>query len=142
MAAAQLPFKLVTPTGILFDQPVREVTAVNVRGEFGVLPEHVNFITALLPGILTVVLADGGQHFYLVSGGLAEVRDGQLTVLARTAERAEDVTGDDLTNALMQAEEKLRRLSFYEPEYQNAQNELQLVRARQQAMAIARSAAH
>jgi F-type H+-transporting ATPase subunit epsilon len=142
MAAAQLPFKLVTPTGILFDQPVREVTAVNALGEFGVLPEHVDYITALVPGILTVALADGGQHFYLISGGLAEVREGQLTVLARSADRVEDVVGDDLTDALMQAEEKLRYLSFYEPEYQNAQRELQLVRARQQAVAIARSAAH
>ena len=142
MAAAQLPFKLVTPTGVLFDQPVREVIAVNPLGEFGVLPEHVNYITALVPGILTVFLADSGQHFYLISGGLAEVRDGQLTVLARSAERVEDVVGDDLTNALMQAEEKLRYLSFYEPEYQTAQRELQLVRARQQAVAIARSAAH
>ena len=42
-------FKLVTPTGVLFDGAVEQVTAVGALGEFGVLPLHINFITSLVP---------------------------------------------------------------------------------------------
>lgn len=138
----QLPFKLVTPTGVVFDGPVRQVTAVNPLGEFGVLPEHVNFITALEPGILTIRRLDDSEEFYVVSRGLAEVKEGELTVLAQTAERLQDMVYDQtLVDAVAAAEERLRDMSFYEPEYENARLALKLARARLMAAETARDRA-
>jgi hypothetical protein len=37
----RLPFKLITPTGALFDDAVQKLTVTPV-GEFGVLPQHIN----------------------------------------------------------------------------------------------------
>jgi F0F1-type ATP synthase epsilon subunit len=93
MADLVLPFKLITPTGVLFDGPVLEVTAVNPMGEFGVLPQHINYITALVPCLVTVKVEHGQYRLFVVFGGLVEVKDGVMTILASTAENAEDLRG-------------------------------------------------
>ncbi len=135
MADAGLPFKLITPTGVVFDDNVQEVTAENPIGEFGVLPQHINYLTSLVPCVITVKLADGGYRFFVVSGGLAEVKDGVMTVLASTAEEAEALMdGDTASRGLVAAEERLQNVSFYEPGYQNAVKAAQLARARQRAV--------
>src|ERR1700690_2917027 len=79
-------FKLVTPTGVLFDGLVEQATAVGALGEFGVLPLHTNFITSLVPGILTLKIGEGSYEEFLLAGGLAEVKDGVMTVLAIEAQ--------------------------------------------------------
>jgi F-type H+-transporting ATPase subunit epsilon len=135
MSEKLLPFKLITPTGVVFDAPVQEVTAVNPLGEFGVLPEHINYVTALVPCVITVKLEDGQYRLFVVSGGLVEVKDGVMTVLASTAENAEDLMegGDVLSNQVLAAEERLQQVSFYEPTYEGAVKAVQLARARQRA---------
>jgi F-type H+-transporting ATPase subunit epsilon len=130
-----LPFKLITPTGVLFDAPVQEVTAVNQIGEFGVLPEHINYVTSLVPCVITVKLENGQYRLFVVSGGLVEVKDGVMTVLATTAENAEDLMdGDVRSQEVTAAEERLQQVSFYEPGYENAVKSLQLARARDRAI--------
>jgi F-type H+-transporting ATPase subunit epsilon len=131
MADKLLPFKLITPTGVVFDGPVQEVTAVNSMGEFGVLPDHINYITALVPCVITVKVDNGQYRLFVVSGGLVEIKDGSMTVLATTAENAEDLTaGDALSNEVLAAEERLTNVSFYEPGYENAVKAVQFARAR------------
>jgi F-type H+-transporting ATPase subunit epsilon len=137
MADVLLPFKLITPTGVLFDEPVQEVTAVNPIGEFGVLPNHINYITALVPCVITIKLRQGGLYFFVVSGGLVEVKDGVMTVLASTAEDAKDLADEaGITQAVLTAEEKLQYVSFYEPTYDNTVRAIQLARARQRALQL------
>lgn len=134
MAEAALPFKLITPTGVVFDGAVAEVTANNPIGEFGVLPQHINYLTSLVPCVITVKLGDGSYRLFVVSGGLAEVKDGVMTVLAPTAEDAEVLMdGEVLSKNALAAEERLQSISFYEPGYENAAKALQLARARQRA---------
>ena len=87
--ASTFPFILVTPTGIVFEGDAAEVSAIGPLGEFGVLPDHINFITSLVPGVLEAQLPDGSKMHWVVSGGLAEVKDSVLTVLASSAESPE-----------------------------------------------------
>jgi F-type H+-transporting ATPase subunit epsilon len=134
MADAVLPFKLITPTGVVFDDAVAEVTAVNPIGEFGVLPQHINYITSLVPCVITIKLLDGTFRLFVVSGGLVEIKDGVMTVLAPTAEQAEVLMdGEVLSRNVLTAEEKLQGVSFYEPGYETATKAVQLARARQRA---------
>ena len=66
--AETFQFKLVTPTGVLFDGAVEQVTAVGALGEFGVLPLHTNFITSLVPGILTLKIGEASYIEFLLAG--------------------------------------------------------------------------
>lgn len=136
--AQEFPLRLVTPTGVLFDGPVREVDAVNPLGEFGVLADHVDYITALSPGILIVTTVGGARSQFLVSGGLAEVRDGAMTVLADEAETPHAADEAQLMRAVQQAEEKLVAVSLYDASYAEAAEEIAMLRARIRASQMAR----
>ena len=134
--AATFPFKLITPTGVVFDGPVEEVSAIGPLGQFGVLAEHINFITSLVPGVLEARLVEGGTMHWVVSGGLAEVKDGVLTVLASGAEAPESVDGVAAVAEVQAADSKFSSLSFYDPDYAPAQEALLLARARVEAAAM------
>ncbi len=138
--AASFPFKLVTPTGLVFEGPVELATAENPLGEFGVLAQHINYVTALIPGLLTLKLAEGGYRHYVVPGGLAEVKDGEMTVLAPAAQPAEALGGGEAAQQVAAAQERLSHLSFYEVEYADAEREVQLARARERAAELGRRA--
>jgi F-type H+-transporting ATPase subunit epsilon len=139
--ASTFPFRLVTPTGIVFEGDALEVSAIGPLGEFGVLPEHINFITSLVPGVLEAKLPDGTAMHWVVSGGLAEVKDSVMTVLASSAESPETVDASAASAEVQQADEKFSNLSFYDPAYQAAQEALQLARARVEAANL-KSTAH
>lgn len=94
---------LVTPERQLLDTEVEEVYAPGVLGQFGVLPEHVNFLTALGTGELRY-RTKGVDHYVAVSGGILEVLDDVVTVLADSAEAAEEI---DVERARV-AEERIK----------------------------------
>jgi F-type H+-transporting ATPase subunit epsilon len=134
--ASTFQFKLVTPTGIVFDGEALEVSAVGPLGVFGVLPEHINFITSLVPGVLEAKLPDGAAMQWVVSGGLAEVKDGVMTVLASSAESPGTVDASEAAAQAQVADKQFSNLSYYDPAYQAAREALQLARARVQASAL------
>ncbi|HMD04758.1 MAG TPA: ATP synthase F1 subunit epsilon, partial [Candidatus Binatus sp.] len=103
--AATFPFRLVTPTGIVFEGDAAEVSAIGPLGEFGILPEHINFITSLVPGVLEARLPDSTAMHWVVSGGLAEVKDSVLTVLASSAESPERIDKAAADAEVQQADE-------------------------------------
>jgi F-type H+-transporting ATPase subunit epsilon len=127
--AATLPFRLITPTGIVFEGDAEQVSAVGPLGEFGVLAEHINFITSLVPGVLEARLPGGESKYWIVSGGLAEVKDGVMTVLASSAESPDSVDATSAAEQVKEADEKFSNLSFYDPDYAPTQEALQLARA-------------
>ncbi|HZO80831.1 MAG TPA: ATP synthase F1 subunit epsilon [Candidatus Binataceae bacterium] len=126
---ATFSFKLVTPTGVVFDGPVEQVNAVGPLGEFGVLADHTNFITSLAPGLMTIRTGDGQSLAYLVMGGLVEIKDGAMTALASSAEPPEKAAPADPAE-LQAAEERLAAMSAYDPAYDEAQQAVAMLRAR------------
>jgi F-type H+-transporting ATPase subunit epsilon len=137
--AHEFMLRLVTPTGVIFDGPVREVDAVNPIGEFGVLADHVDYITALSPGILTITRPDGERNQFLVSGGLAEVKNGAMTVLADEAETPRVIDEAELMTAVQRAEEALAAISLYDVAHAEAAEEVARLRARIHASEMARA---
>ncbi len=134
--AETFPLKLVTPTGVVFDGPVIEVTAEGALGQFAVLAKHINYITSLVPGVLRINLDDGGVENWVVSGGLAEVRDGVMTVLAYGAERPALIDAQAAAADEKAAADRIATLSAYEDEYTAAAEALLLARARIAAVAL------
>ncbi len=134
--ASTFPFRLVTPTGVVFEGDAAEVSAVGPLGEFGVLPDHINFITSLVPGVLEARLPDGTSMHWVVSGGLAEVKDSVMTVLANSAESPQTIDASAAAEQVQQADEKFSDTSFYDPNYAAAQDALKLAQARVEASAL------
>ena len=82
--AGKLNFSLVSPEREVFTGLVDQVDAPGVEGDFGVLPDHAPFMTALREGLVTVY--NGGTKIqYDVHGGFADVNGEGLTILAEQA---------------------------------------------------------
>lgn len=82
--------QLVTPDRQVLDTEIEEVYAPGIEGQFGVLPQHVNFLTALDTGELRY-RSDGRDQWVAVAGGVAEVLAETVTILADGAELAREI---------------------------------------------------
>lgn len=129
-------FRLITPTGVIFEGPVEEVVGFSPLGEFGVLAQHIDFITALIPGLLTVKSSADHSADYVVIGGLAVVRGGAMTVLAPEVQLPQSLDRGAVANESRTAEERLGQTSYYAAEYAEAKRAMQIARARQRAVEL------
>jgi F-type H+-transporting ATPase subunit epsilon len=114
--ADTLQLRIVTPTRLLFDERVREITAPGTLGEFGVLPNHITFLTSLEIGTLRY-RTDGEPQRIAICGGFAEVADNVMTVLAEDAAFPQDINPDAARADLTAADAQLRDLSPLDPPF-------------------------
>ena len=103
---ATFHFDLVSPEKLAFSGEVDQVDVPGVEGDFGVLAGHAPVVAAIRPGIL--VITSGGTHQkIIVLGGLAEVSDKGLTVLADTATSMKELDRQAFAGQIADMEAKL-----------------------------------
>ena len=103
---ATFHFDLVSPEKLAFSGEVDQVDVPGVEGDFGVLAGHAPVVAAIRPGILTII-AGGERQKVIVLGGLAEMSDKGLTVLADVATSLEDVDRAQFAETIAEMEAKL-----------------------------------
>lgn len=106
--AESFRLNVVTPVGAVVDAEVVELIAPGVDGQFGILPRHARYMTALGVGELHYTTVDGEKEILAVAGGFAEVSKDQVSVLAQTAEDAAKVDVARAEAALQRAEARLK----------------------------------
>lgn len=110
-----------------------EVILPGTEGLFTVMPGHTPFLTTLGPGLVQIAKEGGEDDFYAVSGGICEVADSAVVILADGFEHGSEI---DLERA-EQAHKRALAVIHAKPE----QNELLLAEAAI-ARALARIQAH
>jgi F-type H+-transporting ATPase subunit epsilon len=118
--ADKIRLRVVTPSRMLLDEDVDEVTAPGELGEFGVLPNHIAFLTTLVPGELSYKQGSSKKTL-AVSGGYAEVLDNVMTVLAPAAEFADEIDSARAQRAKEQAEKLMAELNRGEKDWEMAE---------------------
>lgn len=108
--ADKIQLRLVTPSRLVLDEEVDEVTAPGALGEFGVLPKHISFLSLLEAGEMSYKQG-GERHHLAVSGGYAEVLDDVMTVLANAAEYSDEIDIERARQARERAEKKMAGLN-------------------------------
>ena len=103
---ATFHFDLVSPEKLAFSGEVEQVDIPGVEGDFGVLAGHAPVIAAVRPGVLTVT-AGASKLKIIVLGGLAEVSEKGLTVLADVATAIEDLDRAKFAATIDEMQEKL-----------------------------------
>ena len=103
---ATFHFDLVSPEKLAFSGEVDQVDIPGAEGDFGVLAGHAPVIAAIRPGILTV-FSGGKQEKIIVTGGVAEVSEKGLTVLADVARTLEELDRTRLADVIAEMEAKL-----------------------------------
>jgi len=104
---ANIRFEIVTAERVVYSDDVDVVIAPGIEGELAILPNHAPLLTMLQVGELRV-RKDGEETAIFVSGGFFEVMHNRVTVLADTAERAEEIDIERAEEAKRLAEERLR----------------------------------
>ena len=77
--------KILLPTSTLVDREVDKVVVEASNGSFCLLPRHVDFVAAIVPGILAYTAADGREIFVAVDEGVLAKQGGSVLVSVRDA---------------------------------------------------------
>jgi F-type H+-transporting ATPase subunit epsilon len=119
--ADKIRLRVVTPSRLLLDEDVDEVTAHGELGEFGVLPNHIAFLSTLVAGELSYKQG-AAKRTLVVSGGYAEVLNNVMTVLAPTAEFASEIDVSRAERAKARAEKAMAETDRDGPEFNLAED--------------------
>lgn len=102
---------IVSAEQALFSGSVQMVVVTGELGELGIAPQHAPLITRIKPGYVRVMLEDGSQQEFYVSGGILEVQPQLVSVLADTAMRSADLDESKAKQAKEEAERVLANRS-------------------------------
>ena len=130
--ASTIRLELVTPERLLLAEDVDEVVLPGYEGEFGVLPEHTQYLAILAIGILRYRKGNDVRKM-AVGGGFAEVMPDRVVVMAETAEHAAEIDVERAKRARERAESRLKELSLDDDSYAKAHAALQRAMVRMAA---------
>lgn len=111
----------------IFSGEAKFVALPGEAGELGIYPRHTPLISRIKAGSVRIELADGGEEFVFVAGGILEVQPNCVTVLSDTAVRGKDLDDEKANAAKAAAEEALK----------NAKGELDIARAQSELAVMA-----
>ena len=92
MAASDRDMRLrvLLPTEVLVDEAVDKIIAEAANGSFCLLPRHIDFVAALLPGVMSFTRG-GSEHYAGLDRGILVKCAGEVTVST-----LDGVRGDEL----------------------------------------------
>ena len=110
-----MTLKVLLPTRILLEKKVTKVVAEAENGSFGLLPRHIDFASALAPGILAYYPERGDEELIAIDeGALVKVGD-EVLVSVRNA-----VQGKGLGSLRQTVQEQFERLDRQERKARSA----------------------
>lgn len=130
---AELRLEIVTAEQVVYSEDIDVLVAPGIDGELTILPSHAPLLTMLNPGEIRVVKG-GEETFMAVSGGFLEVLGNKATILADTAEDAEEIDIDRAEAALQRAQESIASA----PADMDLQRALSSMRRSQARLSVAR----
>ena len=102
---ARIRCEVVTAERTVFADNVDMVVAPGIEGQLGILPQHAPLITALTFGELILHREGQEDEFIAIGGGFMEVGPAHVTILADSAERAEEIDEERALAAQQRAAE-------------------------------------
>ena len=106
MAEKELLLEVVTPDRLVLSTQAEVVVCPGAEGQFGVLPGHIPFLSALEIGEMYYKSA-GKTEYLAVSGGFAEVTGEKVTIVAESAEMGREIDVERAKRAAERAEKRI-----------------------------------
>lgn len=118
-----LKFQIITLSGIKFDEEVYQIQLPTPDGNIGIFPEHMPLVSLAVPGVIAVRRHERDSNnkleYFATDGGVIEILDNTVRILADEAVQAEDIHEESAKKALNAAEEA----------YKNAKDKVSLDKA-------------
>lgn len=119
-----MKLKIVTLSGVKFDDEAYEVVLPTADGQIGVLPGHMPLISAATNGVIMVRRqprdADTARDFFAISGGVIEIENDVLRVIVDEADHADEINEAEAQAAHERAQQ-LKREAKDEVSLEHAQ---------------------
>ncbi len=97
--------KVLLPSHILIDEAVQKIIAEGLDGSFCLKPRHIDFVSALKPGLLQFIAESGEEIFVAIDEGILVKCDDEVLVSTLNA-----VRDDDLATLKDTVEQRFRQL--------------------------------
>lgn len=110
MSDKTIHFKLITPEKIVFEDDVNAIYAKGTRGSFGILPDHIPFMSTLAVDIAKVIKNNEEIKFSII-GGAIQFKNNEAIILTEAAENGSDI---DIARAKLAKERAEAKLSSAE----------------------------
>lgn len=94
----------------IFNGIVKKIQVSGIEGEMGIFPGHSPLITSIKPGILKLFKINHDEEYMYLSGGILEVQNNIVTILADTVIRAEELDEKKAQESKRIAEEKIKHM--------------------------------
>jgi F-type H+-transporting ATPase subunit epsilon len=99
--------EIVTPERLVYSDQVDGITIPTLDGEIGILAHHMPLVSIIAPGEIKVRKNEEVQYI-AISGGFVKVVPAGVTILADTAEQAEEIDIERATRARERAEKFMK----------------------------------
>jgi len=86
----KLKVKIISPERMVFEGEADELITQGVNGQFGILPDHIPFMTPIDIGV-TKIINEGETEYIATLGGTFQVKDNEIIILAKCAELAGEI---------------------------------------------------
>ena len=103
----KLALEIITPTQVVLNEEVDEITLPTVNGEISILPNHIDLLTKIVPGEMTIHLGNKIESF-AITGGFLEISSNKVSILADHAVRADDIEVAKAQQAKERAEKAMK----------------------------------
>ena len=99
--------KLLLPNEILIDEPVQKIIAKAYNGSFCLEPRHVDFVSALVPGLLMYISETGQEAFVAIDEGTLVKCADEVLISTYNAVRGDDLATlrDTVENRFVQLDD-------------------------------------
>jgi F-type H+-transporting ATPase subunit epsilon len=111
MSDKSYKLEIVTPKKVVFSGDVLSFSAPGVLGGFQVLRSHAPLLSNISVGEVKVVDLEGKEFRYATSGGVVEVKENKVILLAETAERSDEIDVQRAEEARDRARKRLAKKS-------------------------------
>ncbi|MGF1498048.1 MAG: F0F1 ATP synthase subunit epsilon [Elainellaceae cyanobacterium] len=110
-----MKLKVLVPVKILLEETVTKINAEAENGAFGILPHHIDFVTAIVPGLLLFDRENSSEGVIAVDEGILVKQGDEVRVSTRRA-----VQGEDLETLQHTVEEEFEQLDDREKQARSA----------------------
>jgi len=136
--------EIVTPEKVIFSGEIEELIVPTVNGEIAILPHHVNLLTQLEPGEMTIKHKGKVEHL-AVTGGFLQIANNTISLLSDYAVRSDQIDAKKALEAQQRAEKKMKEekehmteqeFAVVQADFKRAIAELKVVRRRHRSASI------
>lgn len=111
MMSGTLIVKIITPSKVVLESEATMVNIPGSKGQLGVLPGHVNFVSTLNIGIITL-FSNGIETKYFVYGGLAQVTGEAVNIITEFSCNIESVSITEIRSDIIKLQNDLSKIDI------------------------------